>query len=237
MTIDSVTSLHPMCTFTTIQDVNSVFRQISPCSTSVQLLLVGGERSRAWASARRGKWGQLTLWKNEWKTKKRKHAKRAVFYVYVIFWEQSGQADVENGAMMTTYSFRYTSQMHHFVVKYSKFSSPQAATWGHWPTNRNPADVPGRVCRRYWSRLAYCAAASDAVHRLFPPRPPDHPPTAQCARPLSLSCPLMDAISHGVSCCAISRFPAWQKKPNTGPTYKNLFRANIKAAGIFYWSS
>jgi len=36
--------------------------------------------------------------------------KRAVFYVYVIFWEQSGQADVVNGAMLTTYLFRYTSE-------------------------------------------------------------------------------------------------------------------------------
>jgi len=33
---------------------------------------------------------------------------RAVFYFYVIFREQSGQADVENGAMLTTYLFRYT---------------------------------------------------------------------------------------------------------------------------------
>ena len=31
---------------------------------------------------------------NGWKIKKRKHAKRAVFYDYVIFWEQSGQACV-----------------------------------------------------------------------------------------------------------------------------------------------
>ena len=49
-------------------------------------------------------------WKNGWKTKKRKHAKRWVFYVYVIFWEQSGQAGVENGAMLTTYLLRYTSE-------------------------------------------------------------------------------------------------------------------------------
>ena len=39
--------------------------------------------------------------------KKRKHAKEAVFYVYVIFGEQSGQADVEKGAMLTTHLFRY----------------------------------------------------------------------------------------------------------------------------------
>ena len=30
--------------------------------------------------------------------------KRAVFYVYVIFSKQSGQAGVENGAILTTYS-------------------------------------------------------------------------------------------------------------------------------------
>jgi len=46
-----------------------------------------------WASAHSGKWGP---WKNGWKIKKRKHA---VFYVYVIFWKQSGQAGVENGAI------------------------------------------------------------------------------------------------------------------------------------------
>jgi len=58
--------------------------------------------------------------------------KRAIFYVYVIFREQSGQADVENGAMLTTYLFRYRPyfRMHRFVVKFSKFSSPQAAR-GH----------------------------------------------------------------------------------------------------------
>ena len=54
-----------------------------------------------WGSAHRGKWGQLTPpWKNGWNIKKRKHAKRAF---YVIFWEHSGQAGVENGAMLTTY--------------------------------------------------------------------------------------------------------------------------------------
>ena len=44
--------------------------------------------------------------------KLKKDAKRAVFYVYVIFCEQSGQAGVENGAMLTTYMylFKYTSE-------------------------------------------------------------------------------------------------------------------------------
>ena len=50
-------------------------------------------------------------WPPPW-NKNRKHAKRAVFYVivYVIFGEQSGKAGVENGAMLTTYLFRYTSE-------------------------------------------------------------------------------------------------------------------------------
>jgi len=43
------------------------------------------------------------------KLKSENMQKRAVFCVYVIFREQSGQASVENGAMLTTYLFRYTS--------------------------------------------------------------------------------------------------------------------------------
>ena len=65
----------------------------------------------SWASAHRGKWGQPIPWKNRRKIKKRKHARKSSFlYVYVIFWEQSGQTGVENGAMLTTYLFRYTSE-------------------------------------------------------------------------------------------------------------------------------
>jgi len=30
--------------------------------------------------------------------------------VMLYFWEKSRQADVENGAMLTTYLFRYTSE-------------------------------------------------------------------------------------------------------------------------------
>jgi len=44
------------------------------------------------------------------KLKSENMQKGAVFYVYVIFREQSGQAGVENGAMLTTYLFRYTSE-------------------------------------------------------------------------------------------------------------------------------
>ena len=44
------------------------------------------------------------------KVKSENMQKRPVFYVCVIFWEQSGQAGAENGAMLTTYLFRYTSE-------------------------------------------------------------------------------------------------------------------------------
>jgi len=57
------------------------------------------------------------------KLKSENMQKRAVFYVYI------GQAGVENGAMLTTFIHIYF-RMHHFVVKFSKFSSPQAAR-GH----------------------------------------------------------------------------------------------------------
>jgi len=63
-----------------------------------------------WASAHRGKLGQLTPWKKWMKNWKAKTSKKAVFYVYVIFWEQSGQAGVEYGAMLTTYLPRYLSE-------------------------------------------------------------------------------------------------------------------------------
>ena len=32
------------------------------------------------------------------------------FSMFTLFLEQSGQADVENGAMLTAYLFRYTSE-------------------------------------------------------------------------------------------------------------------------------
>jgi len=44
------------------------------------------------------------------KLKSENMQKRAVFYVYLIFSEQSGLTGVENGAMLTTNVFRYTSE-------------------------------------------------------------------------------------------------------------------------------
>ena len=95
----------------------------------------------AWASAHRGKWGQLTPWKNGWKIKKRKHAKKSSFLClcYILRAIRTGRCRERHYAdhMFIQMYFR----MHHFVVKFSKVSSPQAAR-GHWPPNRNPADVP-----------------------------------------------------------------------------------------------
>jgi len=48
--------------------------------------------------------------KSDEKLKRENMQKGAVFYVYAIFGEKSGQAGVENGAMLTTYLFRYTSE-------------------------------------------------------------------------------------------------------------------------------
>ena len=56
------------------------------------------KRAQPWASAHRGKWGQLTPWKNGWKIKKRKHAKKS--------------------SLLTTYLFRYTSEC---TISYSNF--------------------------------------------------------------------------------------------------------------------
>jgi len=53
------------------------------------------------------------------KLKRENMQKTAVFYIYVIFLEQSGQAGVENGAMLTTYFIQIYFRMHHFVVKFS----------------------------------------------------------------------------------------------------------------------
>ena len=72
---------------------------------------------RPWASAHRGKWGQMTPWKNGCKIKQRKQAKR-------------GQAGVENGAHADHIFIQMYFRMHHFVVKVLPFSSPQAAR-GH----------------------------------------------------------------------------------------------------------
>jgi len=109
-------------------------------------------RYNPWASAYWGKWGQLTAGIMDEKLEN-ENAQKTVFYVYVIFWEQSGQAGVENGAMLTTCLFRYTQyfRMHNFVVK---FSSLQTAK-GHWPLTKN--------CGRFWYNQLYVTLNCVAV--------------------------------------------------------------------------
>ena len=83
--------------------------------------------------------------KTDEKLKSGNMQKRAVFYVYVIFWEQSGQADrrCRERRYADHIFIQIYFRMHHFVVKFPKFSSPQAARGHCPPPNQNPADVPG----------------------------------------------------------------------------------------------
>jgi len=60
------------------------------------------------------------------KLKSENMQKRAVFYVYVILSEQSGQAGVENGAMLTTYLFRYTPECIISSSNFQNFASQEA---------------------------------------------------------------------------------------------------------------
>jgi len=78
---------------------------------------------RSRASAHRGKWDQLTPWKLDEKFKKRKHSKGAVFRAI-----RAGRCRERRYAdhIFSEIYFR----MHHFIEKFSKFSSSQAAR-GH----------------------------------------------------------------------------------------------------------
>jgi len=69
--------------------------------------------------------------------------KTAVFCFYVIFWDQSGQAGVENGAMLTTYLFRHTGTSE-CNISWSNFQNflRLRRQSGTDPPNQNPADVP-----------------------------------------------------------------------------------------------
>ena len=79
------------------------------------------------------------------KIKSENMQKRAVFYVYVIFSEQSGQAGVENGAMLTTYLFRYRPILTECTISWSNFQNFLCLRrqGGIEPPNPNPADDPG----------------------------------------------------------------------------------------------
>ena len=60
-------------------------------------------------------------------------------------WGVGVKADVENGTIYADHIFiQIYFRMHHFVVKFSNFSSPQAAR-GSDPLNQNPADAIAAV--------------------------------------------------------------------------------------------
>ena len=88
----------------------------------------------SWASAHRGKWDQPTPapWKNGWKIKKQKHAEKRSFLClcYILRAIRAGRCRERRYADHIFIQIYF--RMQHFVVKFSKFSSPQAAR-GHWP--------------------------------------------------------------------------------------------------------
>jgi len=65
--------------------------------------------------------------------------KKAVFYVYVIFWEQSGQAGVENGAMQTII---YSDVLQNAPFRSQIFFASGGK--GALTPNQNHADVPDK---------------------------------------------------------------------------------------------
>jgi len=93
------------------------------------------------ASAHSGKRGQLTPWKNWWKLKKREHAKKNSFLCLCCILRAVISGRCKERRYADHIFIQIYFRMHHFVVKFSKFSSLQAAR-EHWPPNQNPADVP-----------------------------------------------------------------------------------------------
>ena len=94
----------------------------------------------------RGKLGQLTPWKMDETLKKLKHAKKSIFSEY---FERIRAGRCRERRYAADHIFiQIYFRMHHFVVKFSKISSPQAAR-GHWSPNQNPADPP---VGRPWSK-------------------------------------------------------------------------------------
>ena len=98
------------------------------------VIYAANSHAYSWASAHRGTWGQLTPpLENGWKVKKRKHEKEqfSVFMLdYILKAITAGRCRERRYADHIFIQIYFS--MHHFVVKFSKSSSPQAAK-GHWP--------------------------------------------------------------------------------------------------------
>jgi len=100
------------------------------------------QRPAAWASAHRGNCmgsadppGKMNE-KSESET-----CKKEQFSVFMLYFKSNQGGRCRERRYADHIFIQIYSRMHHFVVKFSKFSSPQTAR-GHWPPNQNPADVP-----------------------------------------------------------------------------------------------
>jgi len=74
------------------------------------------------------------------KLKSENMQKRAVLYVYVIYWEQSGQAGVENGAICWPHIYSDALQNAPFRSQIFKIFFASGGKGALTP-NQNPADV------------------------------------------------------------------------------------------------
>ena len=89
-------------------------------------------------------------WKNGWKIKKRKHAKNSAFLCLYYILRAIGAGRHRKRRYADHIFIQIYFRMHHFSVKFSKFSSPQATT-GHWPPKSKSC---GRSCppkRHSWT--------------------------------------------------------------------------------------
>jgi len=121
------------------------------------------QRMISWASAHLGQMGSADPMGKWMKIKKRKHAKKSSFLCLCYILRAIGAGRCRERRYADHIFIQIYFRMHHFVVNFSKFSSPQVAM-GHWPPNQHPADVPGwfrwdkrrlPVCVRCW--CWYCA--------------------------------------------------------------------------------
>ena len=109
--------------------------------------------------------GQLTPWKNGWKLKKRKYAKKSSFLClcYILRAIMAGMCRERRYADHIFIQMYF--RIHHFAVKFSKKNVRRQG--GIDPPNQNPAGVPVpiQLAQCWFSRLAI----SNADRRLYFP--------------------------------------------------------------------
>jgi len=95
---------------------------LARCANNTRRLFTeSAGHKQTWASAHRGKWGQLTPWKNGWKIKKRKHAKNSSFLClcYILRAMRVGRCRERRYA--DHIFIQIYCRMHYFVVKFQNF--------------------------------------------------------------------------------------------------------------------